>query len=246
MLSARYAGFLNPAAQPISRFDVDLCEPGNATAADDDLVVRMDQGLWHFSRGDFVATWDAEAGRGQVRQAPSPYAIDSVLRIIHSLLLAASGGMLIHAASAVRDRKAFLFSGISGAGKTTISRFAPPDATLLTDEISYVRQTQQGFVACGTPFAGELATAGENCAAPLETVFFLEKGPENRIESLSSADALRSLMRNILFFAHDQHLVDQVFRAACKLVQEIPVQRLIFLPDSRVWEIIRPSAGVTA
>jgi len=35
-------------------------------------------------------------------------------------------------------------------------------------------------VAFGTPFAGELAKAGENVSAPLEAVFLLAQGPENR------------------------------------------------------------------
>ena len=59
-------------------------------------------------------------------QSANPYSIDAALRIIHSLILARQGGLLVHAASAVRNGKAFLFAGVSGAGKTTISRLAPP------------------------------------------------------------------------------------------------------------------------
>ncbi len=64
-----------------------------------------------------------------------------------------------------------------GAGKTTISRLAPPDANLLTDEISYLRPAARGYRAYGTPFAGELARPGENLSAPLAALYFLEKGP---------------------------------------------------------------------
>lgn len=246
MLSIRYAGFLSPEARPDCCFHVELCEPTDEMAADDELQVGMERGFWHFRRGDFVAKWDPVTGSGQVRQTSNPYAIDSVFRIVHSLILASRGGLLLHAASGVREGKAFLFSGVSGTGKTTISRHAPADVTLLTDEISYLRDSQGGFLACGTPFAGELAKTGENLAAPLDTLFFLEKGSENRMESMSPADALRRVMRNVLFFTHDQQLVNQVFNSACKLIQQVRVRRLIFLPDSRVWEIIRPSAGVAA
>jgi ABC-type iron transport system FetAB ATPase subunit len=72
-----------------------------------------------------------------------------VLRILHTLLLAAEGGFLVHAASAVRNGRAFLFAGLSGAGKTTIAGLAPPDATLLTDEISYVRKLDDHYYAFG-------------------------------------------------------------------------------------------------
>ena len=148
---------------------------------------------WQLERGDFHADWDPVTRRGCVRQSVNPYSIDSVLRIVHTLMLATSRtGFLLHAASAVRNGQAFLFSGVSGAGKTTISRLAPPDATLLTDELSYLRREAAGDYAYGTPFAGELAKVGENVKAPLAAVFLLAQGPANRIdEHLIAVDDIR-------------------------------------------------------
>jgi hypothetical protein len=199
-------------------------------------------GLWTFRRGDFRAEWNPETGNGKIVQSANPYSADAVLRIVHTLILARQGGFLLHAASAVRDGRAFLFSGVSGAGKTTISRLAPPDATLLTDEISYIRPDGNGYRAFGTPFAGELATLGENVSAPLSTLFFLEKGNKNRVENVSKDQAMRSLLRNILFFAEDSELVDLVFQSACNFVERVCIRRLVFVPDRRVWETIRPGS----
>src|SRR6202035_118650 len=138
--------------------------------------VKIDGGEWLLKRGDFRARWNPEGSFGHIHQSHSPYAIDCVLRIVHTLILARQGGFLVHAASAIRGGKAFLFSGVSGAGKTTISRLAPPDVTLLTDEVSYVRRDDDGYRACGTPFAGELARVGENCSAPIDCLFFSQAG----------------------------------------------------------------------
>jgi len=154
-------------------------------------------------------------------------------------VLAKQGGFLLHSASAIRNGKAFLFAGVSGAGKTTISRLAPADATLLTDEISYVRKRDQGYVAFGTPFTGELAKLGENRSAPVAALYLLAQGPENRIEPVAAADAGRELLANMLFFAEDQELVHWAFHAACDFVARVPVHRLTFMPDARVWEMIR-------
>ncbi len=161
-----------------------------------------------------------------------------MLRIVHTLVLARQGGFLVHAASAVRNGNAYLFAGVSGAGKTTIARLAPADANLLTDEISYVRKGAGGYFAFGTPFAGELAKSGENLKAPLGAVFLLVQGPENRIESVGAADAARGLLKNILFFAKDPELVQAVFRSALEFVDQVPVRRLTFIPDARVWDLI--------
>ena len=263
------------------QLEVELMPQGIMSDADE-ARVRSEGRRWVMERGDFRAEWDPVRRRGRVRQSCNPYAIDAVLRILHSLILAREGGFLVHAASAIRNGRAFLFAGVSGAGKTTISRLAPPDVLLLSDEISYVRSQDPGFrsqtskagkqkagggrrgkagqnaaldsttsltrdhrqppctfVAYGTPFAGELARIGENLRAPVAALYFLAQGTENRIEAVSQAEAARALLRNILFFAHDKALVQRVFQSAFEFVGRVPVGRLVFAPDARVWDLIQ-------
>ena len=119
----------------------------------------------------------------------------SVLRIVHTLVLAREGGYLVHASSAVRNGKAFLF-------------------------------------------AGDLARPGANLRAPLAALYLLAQGPENRIDDISAADAARGLLSCILFFAEDPELVQAVFQSALDFVERVPVRRLTFVPDARVWELI--------
>lgn len=237
MLQTRYAGFVSSGTQAEFEFDIDLASPvGSDPEAD--VTVMYRSGRWFMQRGDFRAEWEPATRRGTIRQSANPYSIDAVLRIAHTLVLAKQGGFLMHSASAIRKGKAFLFAGVSGAGKTTISRLAPPDATLLTDEISYVRKVNDSYTAFGTPFTGELAKLGENTSAPLAAVYLLEKGPENRIEPVGVSQAGRELLANMLFFAEDPEMVSLAFQAACDFVHRVPVRRLIFVPDERVWDLI--------
>ena len=279
MLRDRYGEFVDADA-PNARMELEIelvKEPelaaggsgsGRDRDAHADLSVRVEAGRWVMERGDFRAEWDPQCHRGWVRQSVNPYAIDGVLRILHSLILARQGGFLVHAASAVRNGRAFVFAGVSGVGKTTLARLAPPDVTLLTDEISYVRPAEQvsgaqcqvpdgsyaataasslapdtrhltpAFSAFGTPFAGELAKIGHKVRAPLAALFLLKQGPENRIEPVSAAEATRELLGHVLFFAHDQELVLMVFNTICAFVKRVPVRRLVFTKDARVWELI--------
>jgi hypothetical protein len=238
MLQDRYAGFVGSSESAAVEFDVDLATP---RFADPNAEVRVTQraGRWALERGDFRAEWEPASRTGKIRQTANPYSIDAVLRIVHSLVLAREGGgFLLHAASAIRNGRAFLFAGVSGAGKTTISRLAPADVTLLTDEISYVRKSDNGYVAYGTPFTGELARLGENVSAPISRLYLLAQGRENRIDSVATGQAVRELLANVLFFAEDQELVQRAFHAACEFVSRVPVSRLTFVPDARVWEMI--------
>lgn len=237
LLQNRYAGFVGDSEDAEIEFDVELLPPA-PLASNVDIDVRFRFGRWSLTRGDFRAEWEPAARRGWIRQSPNPYSIDAVLRIIHTLVLARRGGFLLHSASAIRNGKAFLFAGVSEAGKTTISRLAPPDATLLTDEVSYVRKNDHDYVAFGTPFTGELDKLGENVSAPISTLFLLSKGQENRIDRISPGEATRSLLANILFFAEDEELVQAMFHSAFEFVNRVPVARLTFVPDARVWELI--------
>ena len=241
MLQNRYAGFVSDEGIAEFDFDVDLNAPAGVDR--EDVRVTQRAGRWLLERGDFRAEWEPATRRGSIRQTANPYSIDAVLRIVHTLVLAESGGFLLHSASAIRNGKAFLFAGVSGAGKTTISRLAPPDATLLTDEISYVRKIHdsangESYVAFGTPFTGELAKLGENTSAPVAALYLLAQGPENRIDPVTTSDAGRELLANMLFFAEDSEMVHSAFQAACDFVSRVPVYRLTFVPDARVWELI--------
>jgi hypothetical protein len=237
LLRRRYGDYVKPAVEPEFTFHVELGPP-DMFDADADVEVWCQEGEWRMQRGDFQASWLPEKRSGHVRQSMNPYSIDSVLRIVHTLLLARTGGFLLHASSVVRNGKAFLFSGLSEAGKTTIARLAPPDAQLLTDEASYVCKVGAEYMAHGTPFAGELGEPGKNISAPVAALYLLEKAAENRMIPVAPADAARRLLRNILFFSHDEKLVHQVFQSACTFVATVPVFQLSFFPDQHVWELI--------
>ena len=237
-IDAWYAGYLTtkPSAEPFE-LTVTVAPDGGGSRGDRPRVEWL-EGRWLFERFDFRAEWSPDSGHGWVKQEWAFHqSIDSVLRVLHSILLAPKGGCLLHAASVVRNGRAFAFTGPSGAGKTTLMRLAPPDAVLLTDEISYIRSIDGVYKAFGTPFVG-IGMTGENISAPLQALYLLAKGRENKTELLSRKQAINVLMRNILFFAKDPKLVEALFETACRIAACIPVYRLTFTPSPAVWEII--------
>ena len=99
LLRHRYDGFLS-SSRPEFELEFDVTETG--PVSDDDVRVHRNNNNqddeWIIERGDFHARWEPRTGRGRVRQNSNPYSLDSVLRIVHSLILAERGGFLLHAA----------------------------------------------------------------------------------------------------------------------------------------------------
>jgi hypothetical protein len=234
----RFAQFLCPA--PASEpFELVMRLAEVEAGLPDDVRVNCENGRWLFERGSFRAEWFPEQGRGWAHCTVATIpVIDSVIRVLYSMLLAARGGMLLHASSAIRGDRAYVFCGVSGAGKSTIVSLAPSDSILLTDEISFIRPVGDGYRAFGTPFAGELGVSGPNVSAPIGGLYLLNKGRENRIEPASSREAGLALFRTILFFARDAALAKALFDTAFRFIERVPVYRLTFVPTAEVWGLI--------
>ena len=181
------------------------------------MSVRREAHGWTFERGDFRAQRDPTARRGRIQQTPNPYSMDSVLRIVHTLVLAGQGGFLVHAASAVRNGKAFVFSGVSGAGRLPF-RGWPADAAVLTDEISYVRR-EGDITALTARLSPGSWRAWEKCVRADRNIFLLAQGPENKIEDVDKAQAARELLTQHFIFRRRSGIGASGFRIGVRFCQ---------------------------
>jgi hypothetical protein len=63
---------------------------------------------------------------------------------------------------------------------------------------------------------------------------------------MNEAEAIRTLMRNILFFAQDEATVQSVFKSACEFAAKTPMYKMIFTRSSEAWKLIGKQFEVTA
>jgi hypothetical protein len=165
------------------------------------------------------------------------YRLDSLIRILLSVLLLEERGFLLHAATVIRNDRAYVFTGPSGAGKSTIASFSP-EGCVLTDEISLVRLFDAEWHAFGTPFWGEFRAVGSNRRVPLAGIYQLVQAKENHAQRLEPAAAVRALLPNVLFFSSEKRRTQQLLDILTGLVGQLPVFRLCFLPHAEFWRVI--------
>ena len=165
------------------------------------------------------------------------YALDSLLRILLTMVLLPQRGLLLHGATIVRDGRAHIFFGRSGAGKSTVASLSP-EGTVLTDEISLLRYSDGCWQAHGTPFWGEFRAAGINRLFPVAGLHLLKQANDDRAEALSVKDALRALLPCVLFFTTENRAHKTLLCTLMGLIQEVPCDRLHFRRSAEFWKVI--------
>lgn len=165
------------------------------------------------------------------------YALDSLLRILLSRELLTRDGFLLHAASVVRNGRAHVFTGRSGAGKSTVASLSP-EGSVLTDEISLLRRENGEWRAYGTPFWGEFKAAGQNTKAPVAGIYELVQAPVNCMIPMRRASMLRALLPNVLFFSAQPQDNRRLLGIVGQAAEEISGGKLEFRKDQSFWEAI--------
>ncbi|HEY3266236.1 MAG TPA: hypothetical protein VGM37_04870 [Armatimonadota bacterium] len=232
----RYEGFVTPES---CGFTMTVDTERGITTIGQDLprITTTGENTFHYERRDFHMDVDKAAKTCVGSCAPNMYSFDSCLRVFFTAYLVDLQGIMIHGASAVgNDGLARLFFGVSGAGKTTTARLSAP-RRILSDEITILRRIGDGYRAYGTPFWGELQKNGDNVSAPLSSLNVLVKDASVYLEPVKPRVAMQALLPCVLFFAHENHLVNSAVDRVADMVATIPAAKMHFLPDNTFWRL---------
>lgn len=110
-------------------------------------------------------------------------------QILLARLLADRRGLFVHASGVAMDGRGLLFVGHSEAGKSTMVTMLRDRAEILCDDRIIVRRWPAGYRIHGNWSHGDVPDVSA-ADAPLDAVFFLEKGAENRAVPLAGRKAV--------------------------------------------------------
>ncbi len=246
-LAERYAAFPGPARaawQVAVAYDPDLAvapRPGSATMA------RSRRTASRITRGG--STWRPAGPRSARARSRAAAALDRTLAYICLQALPREhDGLLLHAAGVVLDGAGHVFTGASGAGKTTVARLATGRGEVLSDENVILRLGTDGPELFSTPFWGH-STPPElirrtNRRVPLAAVYVLEHAPDFELTRLAPAQAVMALLTTEKVATERADSAAAWLAVTERLVAQVPLYRLDFRPTAELWDFLASPSSV--
>lgn len=163
----------------------------------------------------------------------------NVLKLLYFFGFLENEGLMLHASGLVRQDRAYVFPGVSAAGKTTVVRHSP-GMPVLSDEVVAVRSGGRNEVpvAFGTPFSGGWGRPGEKISAPIQGLYFPVKSTANRLEPLTPQETLTRLLPCIFSYTIFPARLEKLFDYGFRLVSQVPGFSFYFKPGAEMWETL--------
>lgn len=163
-----------------------------------------------------------ETGKGVLNLAPL---------LGTELLLADFQKILMHGSIVCYHDRAILFTGQSGAGKSTQARlwerYRGGD-TLNGDRV--VLGTEQPILAYGSPFAGS-SDIYRNESCPVAAIIWLKQDAQNSIREIRGREKLTAMYPRFLLTQWEPQLLQKQLPLFERVIQEVPVYCLACRPD---------------
>lgn len=136
--------------------------------------------------------------------------------------------MLMHCAAISVDGEAYLFTALSGTGKTThinLWKQKFGDRCFVINGDKPILRIKDGvFYACGTPWRGK-ENFGTNTDVPIKAICVLNRGEKNEIKKIAPHEAISTILTQTLR-TNDMYEMEKMLTLADKLLKSVPFYSL--------------------
>lgn len=226
----RLYGSFMAKAEPM--FNVAICVRPNMAGREPRPIGTLNDGIvFCIESCNFLGKLDVSVGSATFSIAPEWEALDAVLRVIVSILLATHDGLLLHASSVSLGGNAFVFPARPEGGKSTIARLLQGDE-VIGDELVAVRRTRNAVTVYGTPFwnAGP-EHSPPPAQAPVKAICLLTKADSTSATKLEPVEMAAKMLPHIFFHPENRENNRATLNALAGITGTIPGYELRFCLD---------------
>jgi len=134
------------------------------------------------------------------------------------------GQIVLHGAAIEWNNRGFIFTGISGAGKSTQAHLwqQKERAIIINGDCPVIRKDGDEVTVCGTPWCG---TSGEyiNREVRLDSIILVKKALTNSVRELSGNEKFMTVLSQVLRSNGDQASLDLSIKNINNFIDDIKV-----------------------
>ena len=176
--------------------------------------------------------WDLWIENAGYETDPLEYPLDG---LVLYYLTAINADLMIHASGVFYNGRGYLFSGMSGKGKTTMATLWDNiGAQVIHDDRLIIRDNEGIFRMHNTPvYKNDVPRI-----ASVDRIFLIDYGKENRITPSKVAASVSNVVANCIQHNYSQDMIARFLGSVSLMCSKVPVAKLTFRPDRSIIEYI--------
>ena len=176
--------------------------------------------------------WDLYLSGADEKTDPLEYPLDGLILYYLTVL---HGDIMIHASGVNHSGYGYIFSGVSGMGKTTISKlWDGAGAKVIHDDRLIIRNIAGSYTMFNTP----VYSNDNPSQSTITRIYLIEHGKENRLVPLKGAGAVSMVLANCIQHNWNPEIVARLMGTISIMCTTVPVVRLFFKPDRSIIDFI--------
>ncbi|HNW57019.1 MAG TPA: hypothetical protein PKM69_04545 [Bacteroidales bacterium] len=174
------------------------------------------------------AEWDLWIDSTGNSTDPFEYPLDGLVLYYLTVIY---GDIFIHASGINNAGHGYLFSGVSGKGKSTMAMlWANSGSKVIHDDRLIIRKTAAGYKMFNTPVYNN----DEPGESPLNKIFIIEHSLKNKLVPVSGGTAVSLIMANCIQHNWGPDIIARLLGSVSIMCETVPVLKLYFKPDRSV------------
>ncbi|WP_391557544.1 hypothetical protein [Robertmurraya sp.] len=202
-----------------------------------DVEIIRDKNKITYRRADYLIETTQDYKQATIHVHDELALKHALMNFYSAFILHNNWGLLIHSSCVVEEGNAHIFTGRSGAGKSTAAKLSAP-RVLLSDEATLVKIAPEGITVFNSPFRSELKVTGKETSTPLVSIQLLRQALFNSRNQLKKSDAVLNLMDKVFYWVHCPEETKKIMYLLLSLVDKVSVYDLHFQKNDTFWELI--------